>query len=121
MNVRVAVTKNFKREAKRFLKKFASLKRELFELKEKLMLNPPLGTSLGLNAFKIRLAVQSKGKGKSGGLRVITFLDTEIIGIVEQETNKVTKVYLLSIYDKSEIETLTQKELRELIENIEEV
>ncbi|MEK7264212.1 MAG: hypothetical protein AAB071_06835 [Bacteroidota bacterium] len=109
MNVNVEVTKHFKREAKRFFTKFASLKNELLELKEKLMLNPTFGTSLGSNAFKIRLAVQSKGKGKSGGLRIITFLDTEIIGIVEQETNRVTKVYLFSIYDKSEVETITQK------------
>lgn len=63
------------------------------------------GTPLGRNCYKIRLAVSSKGRGKSGGARIITNI------VISEET-----VYLLSIYDKSEKENLTDKELLELLE-----
>ncbi len=71
---------------------------------ESLELSPDQGVPLGDNCFKIRLAIQSKGKGKSGGARIITNL------IIEAST-----VYLLSIYDKSEKESLSDKELNELL------
>ena len=71
---------------------------------ESLELSPDQGVPLGDNCFKIRLAIQSKGKGKSGGARIITNL------IIEAGT-----VYLLSIYDKSEKESLSDKELNELL------
>ncbi len=73
------------------------------ELKE----NPDMGTSIGNNCYKIRLSIASKGKGKSGGARIITHT------IVTEST-----VYQLSIYDKSERETLTNKELLELLSYI---
>ena len=77
----------FKKEAKRLIKKYPSLKQELLELNEILILNPTAGTSLGNNAYKIRVAIKSKGTGKSGGARVITYVITE---------NR--SVYLLTIY-----------------------
>jgi mRNA-degrading endonuclease RelE of RelBE toxin-antitoxin system len=61
------------------------------ELFEELVENPYLGTSLGDNRYKVRVAVKSKGKGKSGGVRVITYLITE---------NE--EIYAIDIYDKSE-------------------
>jgi hypothetical protein len=64
---------------------------------------------LGKNCYKIRLAISAKGKGKSGGARVITNF------VIAEET-----VYLLSIYDKSDKENLTNKELEELLESIPE-
>lgn len=66
-----------------------------------------MGTPLGKNAYKIRMAVTSKGKGKSGGARVITCV--KIIA---------TTVYLVSIFDKSEKENVTDKELKDLIKNL---
>ncbi|TAH00846.1 MAG: hypothetical protein EAZ15_08275 [Sphingobacteriales bacterium] len=95
----------FDRQLKRLSKKHPSLKEEYFKLIESLEANPEQGTNLGNNCYKIRLSIASKGKGKSGGARVVTnfaFAD---------ET-----VYLLSIYDKSEKETLSDKELIELLE-----
>ena len=71
---------------------------------ESLELSPDQGVPLGDNCFKFKLAIQSKGKGKSGGARIITNL------IIEAST-----VYLLSIYDKSEKESLSDKELNELL------
>ena len=70
--------------------------------------NPVQGTSIGKNCYKIRLAIGSKGKGKSGGARVIS-------NFVVSEKN----VYLLSIYDKSEKENLRKKELEELLKFIQ--
>lgn len=99
----------FRRQVKRLLKKFPSLKQELLNLNNSLTENPQQGTSFGSNCFKIRLAIRSKGKGKSGGSRVITHLQ------VEGEV-----VYLLSIYDKSEKSTLDENELDGLLSEIEE-
>jgi mRNA-degrading endonuclease RelE of RelBE toxin-antitoxin system len=93
----------FERQAKRLIKKYPSLKKEIQELIVKLKKEPETGISIGLNCHKIRLAIASKGKGKSGGARVITYI------IFNNDT-----VYLLSIYDKSEIENLTDKEIMEL-------
>ena len=71
------------------------------------METPQQGTALGNNCYKVRLAITSKGKGKSGGARVITYV------LVLDET-----VYLLSIYDKSEQDSISESELLKLIEGI---
>jgi mRNA-degrading endonuclease RelE of RelBE toxin-antitoxin system len=97
----------FEKQAKRLSKKYASLKKELLNLVQKLKENPEKGTPIGKNCYKIRLAIASKNKGKSGGARVITNF------VITDET-----VYLLSIYDKSEKENLTDKELDALLEFI---
>jgi hypothetical protein len=99
----------FDRQLKRLSKKYPSLKEEYFELIESLEQNPEQGTNLGNNCYKIRLAIASKGKGKSGGARVITNF------VIADAT-----VYLLSIYDKSEKENLTDKELDELLKFVPE-
>lgn len=70
---------------------------------------PEQGTNLGNNCYKIRIAIASKGKGKSGGARVITNF------VIDEAT-----VYLISIYDKSEKENLTDKELDELLKYVPE-
>lgn len=99
----------FEKQAKRLTKKYASLKKELIELVHQLKENPEQGTPVGKHCFKIRIAVASKGKGKSGGARIITnFVITD------------ATVYLLSIYDKSEKENLTDKELNELLQYLPE-
>lgn len=97
----------FERQAKRLIKKYASLRKELLELVQALKENPEQGTAIGKGCFKIRISIASKGKGKSGGARVITnFVVTD------------ATVYLLSIYDKSEKENLSDKELTELLKAI---
>ena len=70
--------------------------------------NPEHGTFIGNSCYKIRLAIESKNKGKSGGARVVTYLFA-----------KAELVYLLTIYDKSEKEDLKPKELLEMIESLE--
>jgi mRNA-degrading endonuclease RelE of RelBE toxin-antitoxin system len=94
----------FSRELKRLAKKFPSLKSEYQELVKELKENPEKGTPLGNNLYKIRLSIASKGKGKSGGARVITYLKTE-------QGN----VYLLSIYDKGERDTISDNEIKNIL------
>ena len=94
----------FDKQLKRLAKKFPSLKAEFINLIEDLEENPKKGTSLGNNCFKIRLAITSKGRGKSGGARVITHF------YIEKES-----VFLLAIYDKSEKADISDKVLREML------
>jgi hypothetical protein len=99
----------FEKQVKRLIKKYPSLKTELWELVKKLKSNPEVGTFIGRGCYKIRLAIASKGKGKSGGARVLIH-----IVLTEKE------VYLLTIYDKSEKEDLSNKELQELLAGLPE-
>ncbi len=107
MSYNVIATPKFKQALKRLAKKFPSLKKEYAGLIENLEKEPFLGTALGHHCFKIRLSIVSKGKGKSGGARVITH-------IVIEEKN----VYLLTIYDKSEKDDLSDKELEILLSQL---
>jgi len=97
----------FKREFKKLHKKYKSLKTDIQELANELIENPKLGTSLGKDCYKVRLAIKSKGKGKSGGARIITF-----VKIVDN------KIYLLSIYDKSEKDSISDKELKDILKSL---
>ena len=107
MSYKVKITPKFEKELKRLAKKYPSLKIEYPELVNSLKENPVQGVSIGNSCYKIRLSIASKGKGKSGGARVIAYLQ-----ISE------TIVYLLTIYDKSEQENIAVKELAELLKYI---
>jgi hypothetical protein len=107
MSFKIEASEKFTRELKRLAKKYPSLKGDIGELISSLSTDPSQGTPLGQNCFKIRLAIKSKGKGKSGGARVVTF----IVLLAK-------KVVLLSLYDKSEKENITDEELRSLIESV---
>lgn len=113
MKTSIVTTDNFRREAKKLIKKYHSLKNELIDFSNALESDPKQGVLITENTYKIRLAVKSKGKGKSGGLRIITYV---YLKINEYET----EVYLLSIYDKSDYENISDKLLKQLIEDIEE-
>ena len=117
MKVIIKVALSFKRQAKPLLKKYPSLIRELSQLESDLKENPRMGTPLGNNTFKIRLASKSKNKGKSGGLRIISHLETEIIGYAEYNGENIT-VILISIYDKSATASISDKELKDFISKI---
>ncbi len=119
MKVRVQAADSFKRLAKPLLKKYRSLKVELEALEFELHSNPFMGTPLGNNAYKIRLAIRSKGKGKSGGARVITYLQSEIVVTLDVATKEQVTVSLIAIYEKSEVESISNKELKMLIGQIE--
>jgi mRNA-degrading endonuclease RelE of RelBE toxin-antitoxin system len=108
MSYNVLPTFLFEKELKRLVKKFPSLKNEYKELINEIELNPETGILISNNCYKIRLAISSKGKGKRGGARVITY-----VYIATQS------VYLLTIYDKSEKEDLKPNELNEIINSLE--
>ena len=83
------------------------MKKEFAQLIESLKSNPKLGTPIGNDCYKIRLAIASKGKGKSGGARVITHIQ------ITQTT-----VYLFAIYDKSEQSDISDTDLKEWVKMI---
>jgi mRNA-degrading endonuclease RelE of RelBE toxin-antitoxin system len=100
---RVIPTPNFDRELRPLLKRHRSLAKDLLSLEKELEQEPSLGSSLGHGLYKVRLAISSKGKGKSGGARVITYTITE-----DRE------IYLLSIYDKTDFDTVDIKAMKRM-------
>ncbi|MBC7448456.1 MAG: type II toxin-antitoxin system RelE/ParE family toxin [Hymenobacteraceae bacterium] len=94
----------FSRQAKRLLKKYVSFNDDLRALAASLMATPQQGTPLGKDCYKIRLALTSKNRGKSGGARVVTCV--KVVG----ET-----VYLLTVFDKADRENLAEGELDVLL------
>jgi mRNA-degrading endonuclease RelE of RelBE toxin-antitoxin system len=107
MSYNIKTLVSFEKQAKRLIKKYPSLKVELNQLISSLASDPEQGAALGNNCFKIRLAVASKGKGKSGGARIITHL------VIREEI-----VYLVSIYDKSEVPSISNNDIEALLTQI---
>ena len=107
MNFNVKTIPKFESELKRLAKRYPSLKYEYLDLVKSLKINPTQGTSLGQNCFKIRLSIASKGKGKSGGGRIIACYQ------VSEST-----VFLVAIFDKSERENMPDKELKDLLKEL---
>ena len=108
MSYKVLSIPPFDRQLKRLLKKYPSLKKEIRELSDSLEQHPAQGAPIGRGCYKIRLAIASKGKGKSGGARIITHLHIAK-----------TTVYLLSIYDKSEQPDISDTEIKMLVRLVE--
>ncbi len=99
----------FNKEFKKLCKKHKSAKSDIITFVENLKTNPIQGIPIGNDCYKIRIAISSKGKGKSGGVRLITN-----VRIVNE------KIYLLSIYDKSEQDSISEKQLEAVLRSIEE-
>lgn len=108
MSYNILTIPPFDRQLKRLAKKYPSIKSDITGLARQIMEDPATGKPLGKDCYKIRMAIKSKGKGKSGGARVIThFVVTGGI------------IYMLTIYDKSDKEDISDKELKELLKFIE--
>ena len=108
MSYKVKFISKFEKELKRLAKKYPSLKSDFSILLQSLKENPAQGVSLGNDCYKIRMAIKSKSKGKSGGARIITCFK------VFQST-----VFLLTIFDKSDQENISDAELKELVRFID--
>ncbi|MBR4441025.1 MAG: type II toxin-antitoxin system RelE/ParE family toxin [Bacteroidales bacterium] len=106
MNVTFKTVRDFERQARRLAKKYKSLKKDLLSLQQELLSNPFKGTELGKGVRKIRLAISSKGGGKSGGARVLT------LAVHVSDDAEVT---LLTIYDKSEISNVSDEYISWLV------
>lgn len=100
----------FEREIKRLNKKYGSLKEDFIHFIELTEQKGPQGIPLGNGLFKARMSVKSKGKGKRGGLRVISYFE-----IILSEFD--TKLYLVSIYDKSELSSIDVRYLNIILRN----
>ncbi len=111
LSVRIIPSDEFVRQAKRLLKKHKTLIDDLEELQQLLLTNPFIGTDLGCGKRKIRLKVSSKNKGKSGGFRVITF------NVVETEA--AVLVYLVTLYDKSEYASVSDRYVDQIIKGLD--
>lgn len=108
--VSIIPSDEFRRQAKRLLKKYKTLTDDLAELQRILFANPFVGTDIGGGKRKIRLKVTSKNKGKSGGFRVITF------NVVQTEDG--VSVYLITLYDKSEYTSVSDRYVDQIIKGL---
>ena len=102
----------FERGAKVLRKKYPSFESDYDAFLDKLEKNPFAGESLGKHTYKNRMAIASKGKGKSGGARVITY------NLQKQSEDEIL-ITLMTIYDKSEIENVSDAYIRSLVHEIE--
>jgi hypothetical protein len=108
MSYKIETIAPFRKGAKKLLKKHPSFKDELNALGKELKDDPTKGSSLGNNCYKIRITIKSKGRGKSGGARIIT----HVVHVADQI------VYLIAVYDKSDQDNISNKELLELLKHI---
>ena len=104
MTYNIELSPTFVKAAKRLAKKYPSLKSDLVTVFEVLEKDPKQGQNLGGNVYKIRFAIASKSKGKSGGGRIICYV---------QVSESV--VLLLTLYDKGDRETISDKEIKDLL------
>ena len=109
MNCSVLATRPFERKLKQLAKKYLSIAGDLEALGKELEETPTLGTPLGKDCYKIRMAITSKGQGKSGGARIIT-----CVRVVKNT------VYMIDIYDKSEQDSISDREMRKAIDELTE-
>ena len=75
---------------------------------ESLKTNPIQGKSLGGGVYKIRISISSKSKGKSGGARILTYN-------VKRVNQEKFIVVLMSIYDKSEMDNVSDGYLKDIV------
>ncbi len=110
MAVSIDFLPEFARRAKVLAKKYHSFQKDYQTLLDELEKNPFQGTPLGSNVYKVRMSITSKGHGKSGGARVLTYN-------VLQNGDDVT-ITLMTIYDKSEIENVSDAYIKGLVKEI---
>jgi len=107
VNYNVLALNEFKKNTKKLSKRYKKIKFDILALIEQLESDPHIGTHLFSNCYKIRLANSSVLTGKSGGFRVITFID------------ETSNVYLLTIYSKSDQDNISDAKIVDLIKSIE--
>jgi mRNA-degrading endonuclease RelE of RelBE toxin-antitoxin system len=110
MSYNIKTIPSFDKDVKDLSKKYPSFKSDLIKLRELLQIDPKSGTPLGNSCYKIRIPISSKNKGKSGGARVIT----HVLSINEEQG----VIYLLAVYDKSEQDSISDRQIRSLLTEI---
>jgi len=104
MSLKIISLTSFSKDVKKLYKKYRQIANDLKALKTELNKNPKTGVPLGSNCFKIRVPNSSIPTGKSGGFRVIYyFIDKE------------GTIYLMAMYSKSELETISDEKIIEIL------
>lgn len=111
MKIEIITTPEFDKEYKRLKKKYQSLPLDLAAFEQALIENSSLGVDLGSNFRKVRLAIKTKNKGKSGGGRIITY------SLLVNVSN--TKIVLVILYDKGEEQSISDARIKEIISKFE--
>lgn len=111
MSFEISTTPEFENQAKSLQKRHRSFKNDLKDFVISLKENPFQGVELSPGIRKIRMAITSKSRGKSGGARVITYT------VVTAETDG--RVYLMNVYDKSDFSTVELSVLKEIVRDLE--
>ena len=109
-NITISVSDDFAKEAKRLAKKYPSFKQDYKDFLVSIKNNPLQGDEITKNIRKIRMAIKAKGKGKSGGARVITFNI-----LTDMENGQV--VFLL-LYDKDDASTVKVNVVKQLVRDM---
>jgi mRNA-degrading endonuclease RelE of RelBE toxin-antitoxin system len=104
MSLKIVSLASFSKDVKKLYKRYKQIASDLKELNKELKQNPKAGVSLGSNCFKIRVANSSIPTGKSGGFRVIYYL-----------IDKNEYIYLMAIYSKSELETISDEKIIDIL------
>lgn len=110
MSYNVLTTTDFEKAAKALFKRYRSIKADLGKLIDSLEENPFQGDELSPGIRKIRMAITSKGRGKSGGARVITYT------IITAANSG--RVYLVDIYDKADFSTVDVSVIKSVIADL---
>lgn len=110
MSLEIVRSEYFAAELKKLAKRYKSIADDLEGFVSSLRENPLQGDEIAPNIRKIRMAIKSKGKGKSGGARVITYN----VLVAQDEGN----IYLLLIYDKSETSNIKINVVKEIIASL---
>ena len=108
MECTISISQTFLSDVKRLRKKYKSIISDLDKFKEEISANPFIGSDLGKGLRKIRMGIASKGKGKRGGARIITYNVIKIENTIH--------IILLTMYDKSEQENISDSEILYLME-----
>ncbi|MDE6576724.1 MAG: addiction module toxin RelE [Muribaculaceae bacterium] len=110
MNYDIIPTPDFERAFKALSKRHRSLKQDLIDFSKSLQENPFQGDELTPGIRKIRMSIKSKGRGKSGGARVITYT------LVVNES--MGRIYLIDIYDKADFSTVDVALIQKIVKDL---
>ena len=110
MSLQINVTSEFAKAVKKLGKRYRSLPEDLRQFQESLIENPLQGVELTPGVRKVRMAIKSKGRGKSGSARVITYnvLTSEKDGVIT----------LLLIYDKEDDSTIKLEVVKKIVADL---
>src|SRR5580704_11320018 len=95
--LKVEQTELFKKLVKELRKRYRRIERDIDLYVDNIHDISDIGISLGKNLYKVRIKNSDTVRGKSGGYRLITFL--------QLKDNKLTLIY---IYSKSDLSNISE-------------